>query len=114
MSGQPGVAQIDKATMTPGEYGDRTSFVTATGAISGPEILFGDIEDEHVPDHPRAGRKLRRLADAQQDPGAEELAEALHQSAQKLSERPERRPQASNRRGPSLSTMAPVGNCENA
>jgi hypothetical protein len=33
--------------MTHREYGDRTSFVTATGAISGAEIFFGDIEDEH-------------------------------------------------------------------
>ena len=33
--------------MTYREYGDRTSFVTATGAISGAEIFFGDIEDEH-------------------------------------------------------------------
>ena len=47
VSGQPSVAQIDKATMTHREYGDRTSFVTATGAISGAEIFFGDIEDEH-------------------------------------------------------------------
>ena len=47
VSGQPSVAQIDKATMTHRDYGDRTSFVTATGAISGAEILFGDIEEEH-------------------------------------------------------------------
>jgi hypothetical protein len=47
VSGQPGVAQIDEATMTHRDYGDRTSFVTVTGAISGAEIFFGDIEDEH-------------------------------------------------------------------
>jgi hypothetical protein len=41
------VAQIDEATMTNRDYGDRTSFVTATGAISGAEIFFGDIEDKH-------------------------------------------------------------------
>jgi hypothetical protein len=47
VSGQPSVAQIDEATMTHRDYGDRTSFVTATGAISGAEIFFGDIEDEY-------------------------------------------------------------------
>jgi hypothetical protein len=41
------MAQIDKATMTHRDYGDRTSFVTATSAISGAEIFFGNIEDEH-------------------------------------------------------------------
>ena len=44
---------------------------------------------EPVPDHARAGRKLRRLADAQQDTGGEELAKALHESAEELGERPE-------------------------
>jgi hypothetical protein len=32
---------------------------------------------------------LRRLADAEQDAGAEELAEALHQSAEQLRQRPQ-------------------------
>lgn len=58
VSGQPGVAQIDKAAMTHREYGDRTSFVTATGAISGAEIFFGDIEDEHD----RRETSIRNLA----------------------------------------------------
>ena len=39
-------------------------------------------------DHARAGRKLRRLADAQEEPGAEELAKALDKPAQELGERP--------------------------
>jgi hypothetical protein len=37
----------------------------------------------------RAGRKLRRFADAEQDAGAEELAEILHQPAQELREGPQ-------------------------
>src|SRR6202042_2595698 len=43
---------------------------------------------EPVANNARPGRELRRLADAEQEAGAEELAEALHESAEKLGERP--------------------------
>jgi hypothetical protein len=39
-----------------------------------------------VPGDSRAGRKLRRLADAQQQTGGEELAKALHEAAEELGE----------------------------
>ena len=45
---------------------------------------------------------MRRLADAQQDPGAEELAEPLHKSAEKLGERPESKAAGEQQAGPEL------------
>jgi hypothetical protein len=41
---------------------------------------------EPIADHASAGRKLRRLADAQQHTSGEELAEPLHDAAEELGE----------------------------
>jgi hypothetical protein len=41
---------------------------------------------EPVPGHSRASRKLRRLAHAQQQTDGEELAEALYEATEELSE----------------------------
>ena len=69
---------------------------------------------EPVADHAGAGWKLRRFPHAEQQPGAEELAEALHKSGDELASDQRLSPQVNRKRGPNLSTIAPVGNCENA
>jgi len=57
---------------------------------------------EPVADDAGAGRELWGLADSQQQPGAEELAEALHEAGDELRERPQTKAAGQKKARPEL------------
>ena len=97
-----------------GEEGHSDRRAQRRGAVedSGRQAAVARIEP--IADDAGAGRKLRRFPYAQKEPGAEKLAETLDESPRSWANDQSVRPQVNSKRGPSLSTMAPVGSCANA